>query len=80
MAKTISIIISDATKLLQGFNSEIESSEELSFAQKVYHMYTCKNYELLLRLYAEATTVMRQVMDFFIERERNRYFKCILAS
>ncbi|KAI6242744.1 PCI domain-containing protein [Aphelenchoides fujianensis] len=66
--------------LLSKFKDEIESSEELSLARKVYVAYTTQNYDALLRLYAETAGVFREVMDFFIERERDRYLKCLLAA
>ncbi|KAI6220586.1 PCI domain-containing protein [Aphelenchoides fujianensis] len=71
---------SDATELLRKFKDEVSASEELALARKVYLAYTTRDYTTILRLYSEASGVFREVMDFFIERERNRYFQCILSA
>ncbi|KAI6214645.1 SAC3-GANP domain-containing protein [Aphelenchoides besseyi] len=71
---------SDATELLFKFKDEIKKSTELELARKVYLAYTTRDYCTVLRLYKNSSSVFRQVMDFFIERERNRYLQCILAA
>jgi len=71
---------SDATELLQKFHTEVRDSSVLTFAHDVYIAYARREYCTVLKAYDEATQIARQVMDFFIQRERTRYLRMILAA
>ncbi|KAI6197033.1 PCI domain-containing protein [Aphelenchoides besseyi] len=71
---------SDATELLFKFKDEIRYGKDLEMARTVYLAYTSGDRYTILKLYTNSMGVFREVMNFFIERERDRYFNCILAA
>ncbi|CAD5213515.1 unnamed protein product [Bursaphelenchus okinawaensis] len=70
----------DAIELMQKHKEAFKKSKEMKMAKDVYMAYATRNYTIFFKLHGQVDTVIKQLMDFFVERERNRYMQAIIAS
>ncbi|CAD5219671.1 unnamed protein product [Bursaphelenchus xylophilus] len=71
---------SDATGLMQKYRDAFAKSPEMKLAREIYMAYATRNHCKFFGIYRKVDTVTKQLMDFFVDRERNRLMQAVIAA